>query len=173
MLTHTSWNLLSDSGISSKEDYASKGFQPPRSSARISRVPVQTLNENMCNPGSIEESPNVQVTSLGNNSFCKSLHETLKDSVQTHLTLNIAGGTKVRILLIIAISMIIMLLYSSNIIKQELRGAIQAADDKQLVKDLSFKQTIEFFQPKYSSESAVPRLINPLFDMKPCQTERQ
>ena len=127
----------------------------------------------MCNPGSIEESPNVQVTSLGNNSFCKSLHETLKDSVQTHLTLNIAGGTKVRILLIIAISMIIMLLYSSNIIKQELRGAIQAADDKQLVKDLSFKQTIEFFQPKYSSESAVPRLINPLFDMKPCQTERQ
>ena len=57
-------------------------------------------------------------------------------------------------------------LHSSNIIKQELlRGAIQAADDKQLVK--------EFFQQKYSSESAVPRLINPLFNMKPCQTEKQ
>ena len=56
-------------------------------------------------------------------------------------------------------------LHSSNIIKQELlRGAIQAADDKQLVK--------EFFQQKYSSESAVPRLINPLFDMKPSQTEK-
>ena len=56
----------------------------------------------MCNPGSIEESPNVQVTSLGNNSSSKSLHKTLKDSVQTHLTLNIAGGTTVYILLIIA-----------------------------------------------------------------------
>ena len=65
-------------------------------------------------------------------------------------------------------------LHSSNIIKQELlRGAIQAPDDKQLVKDLSFKQTIEFLQQKYSSESAVPRLINSLFDMKPCHTEKQ
>ena len=56
----------------------------------------------MCNPGSIEANPNVQVTSFGNNSSSRSLHETLKDSVQTHLTLNIAGGTTVCILLIIA-----------------------------------------------------------------------
>ena len=100
-LTHTPWtNLLSDSGNSLKEDWASKGSQPPWFWAKISRVPVQTSNENMCNPGSIEESPNVQVTSLGNNSSSKSLHKTLKDSVQTHLTLNIAGGTTVYILLI-------------------------------------------------------------------------
>ena len=56
----------------------------------------------MCNGGgAIEVAPAVQTQSVGNNSSVWAEHQNLKDSVQTHLTLNIAGGTTVIIVLII------------------------------------------------------------------------
>ena len=61
----------------------------------------------MCNGGgAIEVAPAVQTQSVGNNSSVWAEHQNLKDSVQTHLTLNIAGGTTVIIVLIIAVVLV-------------------------------------------------------------------
>ena len=63
----------------------------------------------MCNGGgAIEVAPAVQTQTVGNNSSVWAEHQNLKDSVQTHLTLNIAGGSAVLILLILAAVVIFM-----------------------------------------------------------------
>ena len=57
---------------------------------------------------SIHLTPMTQVVS-GNNSSAYEEHQNLKDSVQTHLHLNIAGGTLVCSLLIIAVVIIFLI----------------------------------------------------------------
>ena len=62
----------------------------------------------MCNSAPVDVAPAVQTQVLGNNSSAYAETENLKDSVQTHLTLNIAGGTFVCVILIVAIVIIFL-----------------------------------------------------------------
>ena len=61
--------------------------------------------------------------------------------------------------------------HQSELVKVELlKKALVAKDDQQLTKNLSsYKQIMLYLKTKYSSESAVPRLIASLLEMKPCR----
>ena len=61
--------------------------------------------------------------------------------------------------------------HHSDLVKLELlKKSLHAKDDIQLTKNLSnYKQVMIYLKTKYSSESAVPRLIQSLLEMKACK----